>query len=48
VAASFFVGSTDVNNVYILNADIEVQSRRINALANDAIVRFENKQYAFY
>ncbi len=30
-----------------MNADIEVKSSRVNALPNDAIVRFENKQYAF-
>lgn len=30
-----------------MNADIEVKSNNVNALPNDAIVRFENKQYIF-
>ncbi len=30
-----------------MNADIEIKSSHANALPNDAIVRFENKQYAF-
>jgi len=30
-----------------LNADIEVKSSQVNALPNDAIVRFENKQCLF-
>jgi len=30
-----------------MNADIEIKSNKVNALPNDAIVRFENKQYAF-
>jgi len=30
-----------------MNADLEVKSNNVNALPNDAIVRFENKQYVF-
>ncbi len=30
-----------------MNADIEVKSSNVNTLPDDAIVRFENKQYAF-
>ena len=30
-----------------MNADVEVKSNNVNALPNDAIVRFENKQYVF-
>jgi membrane fusion protein, heavy metal efflux system len=30
-----------------MNADIEVESSNVKALPDDAIVRFENKQYAF-
>jgi membrane fusion protein, heavy metal efflux system len=30
-----------------MNADIEVKSNNVNALPSDAIVRYENKQYAF-
>ena len=30
-----------------MNADIEVKSNHVNALPDDAIIRFENKQYIF-
>ena len=30
-----------------MNADIEVKSNNVNALPDDAIIRFENKQYIF-
>ena len=30
-----------------MNADVEIKSNDVNALPNDAIVRFENKQYVF-
>jgi cobalt-zinc-cadmium efflux system membrane fusion protein len=30
-----------------MNADIEIAGNRVNAIADDAIVRFENKQYVF-
>ncbi len=30
-----------------MNADIEVKSNNVKALPEDAIVRFENKQYVF-
>ena len=30
-----------------MNADIEVKSNNVNALPDDAIIRFENKQYVF-
>ena len=30
-----------------MNADVEVKNKEVNALPDDALVRFENKQYVF-